>query len=164
MIMESSEIVALLRQEVVGYGGLLALFEEQQGHLWRREVDHVLKTAALIDLRVIESGQFRESREAWVNHFAQTHQQPAGASLRHLLPLFPAAERPMLEAFIDEINQLIHGVRRRAYQNHAFMEKMLELHRELGGSFALGQAGATYVPSGRLAGDAVTPTNLQQVG
>jgi hypothetical protein len=92
MIMESSEIVSLLRQEMSGYGSLLALFDEQQGHLWRRDVDQVLHTAAIIDQQVIEAGQYREARETWLVAFARAHAQPGGSTLRQLLPLFPADE------------------------------------------------------------------------
>ena len=164
MIMESSEIVSLLRQEMSSYGSLLALFDEQQGHLWRRNVDQVLHTAAIIDQQVLEAGQYREARETWLVSFARSHAQPGGSTLRQLLPFFPADERPMLEAFIDEINHLIHRVRRRARQNHAFMEKMLELHRELVGGTAPGSAGAMYAPSGRVAAELVSAPSLQQVG
>ena len=89
MIMESSEIVSLLRQEMAGYGSLLALFDEQQGHLWRRDVDHVLHTAAIIDQQVIEAGQYREARETWLVAFARSHAQPGGSTLRQLLPFSP---------------------------------------------------------------------------
>ena len=164
MIMESSEIVTLLRQEMSGYGSLLALFDEQQGHLWRRDVEKVLHTASIIDQQVVEAGQYRESRESWLVAFARAHGQPGGSTLRQLLPFFPADERPMLEAFIDEINHLIHRVRRRARQNHAFMEKMIELHRELVGGTSPGSAGATYAPSGRVADETVSAPSLQQVG
>jgi len=164
MIMESSEIVLLLRQEMAGYGSLLALFDEQQGHLWRREVDKVLETAAIIDQQVIESSQYREARESFLVAFARSQGQPGGSTLRQLLPFFPADERPMLEAFIDEINHLIHRVRRRARQNHAFMEKMLDLHRELVGGTTPGTAGTMYAPSGRVADESFATPSLQQVG
>jgi flagellar biosynthesis/type III secretory pathway chaperone len=164
MIMESSEIVTLLRQEMAGYGSLLALFDEQQGHLWRREVEKVLETAAIIDQQVIESSQYREARESFLVAFARSHGQPGGATLRQLLPFFPVDERPMLEAFIDEINHLIHRVRRRARQNHAFMEKMLDLHRELVGGTTPGSAGTMYAPTGRVADETFAAPSLQQVG
>ena len=164
MIMESSEIVLLLRQEMAGYGSLLALFDEQQGHLWRREVDKVLETAAIIDQQVVESSQYREARESFLVAFARSQGQPGGSTLRQLLPFFPADERPMLEAFIDEINHLIHRVRRRARQNHAFMEKMLDLHRELVGGTTPGTAGTMYAPSGRVADESFATSSLQQVG
>ena len=66
--MESSEIVELLRDEIASYGTLLGLFEEQQNHLFSRNVDKVLHTAAMIDLRVdrkstrLNSSHVSESR------------------------------------------------------------------------------------------------------
>ena len=164
MITDSSEIVGLLRQEMAAYGSLLALFDEQQGHLWRRDVDLVLRIAAIIDQQVLEAGQYREARETWLVAFARSQAQPGGSTLRQLLPFFPADERPMLEAFIDEINHLIHRVRPRASQNHVFMEKMLELHRELVGGTMPGPVGATYAPSGRVADEVIAAPSLQQDG
>ena len=101
--MESSEIVELLREEIAGYGVLLGLFEEQQGHLFSRNVDKVLQTAALIDLRVAEASHCREAREQWLGAFACSKGEHSGSSLRKLLVFFPPEERPMLEACIDEI-------------------------------------------------------------
>ena len=118
--MESSEIAELLRDEIASYGTLLGLFEEQQNHLFSRNVDKVLHTAAMIDLRVAEAAQSREARERWLASFARSKGEHAGSSLRKLLGFFPLEERPMLEACIDEINRLIHQVRRRARQNHSF--------------------------------------------
>ena len=162
--MESSEIVDLLRDEIASYGTLLGLFEEQQSHLFSRNVDKVLHTAAMIDLRVAEAAQCREAREGWLASFARSKGEHAGSSLRKLLEFFPLEERPMLEACIDEINRLIHQVRRRARQNHSFMEKMLELHRELVLGLAPGAAVTTYASTGQLSEDGLRASSLQQVG
>lgn len=162
--MESSNIVGLLRDEIAGYGILLSLFEEQQGHLFSRNVDKVLQTAAIIDLRVSEASQCREARERWLAEFARTNGEHAGSSLRKLLAYFPAEERPLLEACIDEINRLIHQVRRRARQNHSFMEKMLELQRELVLGVSPGSAVTTYAASGQRSEEALGASSLQQVG
>jgi len=162
--MESSEIVELLREEIAGYGVLLGLFEEQQGHLFSRNVDKVLQTAALIDLRVAEAAHCREAREQWLGGFACSKGEHSGSSLRKLLVFFPPEERPMLEACIDEINRLIHQVRRRARQNHSFMEKMLDLQRELVLGVTPGTSGTTYAPSGELTGSGLRASSLQQVG
>ncbi|MFA6286574.1 MAG: flagellar protein FlgN [Opitutaceae bacterium] len=143
-------IVELLRAELAGYGGLLALFDEQQSQLWRREVQTVAETSLAIEQLAAEIARDREAREAWVTRFASAHDQPADTSLRRLLPFFPTDQQPLIGALIDEINHLLHRVRRRAHQNRSILARAVELHHDVIASLHPAGRPRTYAPSGRV--------------
>ena len=146
-----SPIVNLLRDELAAYGGLLAAFDRQQDHLLNRRVDQATAESDAIQNLVTESAQCRGRREAWVAQFAREHEQIATASLKEMLPFFPAEQVPLLEALIKEINHLIHRVRRRVRQNHGLLSRALDLHHELRRQL-LGtvEPPRTYAASGRV--------------
>ena len=50
--------------------------------------------------------------------------------MRQLLPHFPVEVQPLLHALIDEINHLIHRIRRDARQNQMLLSRTVEAHEE----------------------------------
>lgn len=143
-------LISLLRDELAGYGGILGLFDEQQGHLWRRDPGSVATAARAIEDNVQATAAVRGEREAWVSAFAVAHRRPAETTLRQLLPLFPANLHPLIEALINEINHLVHRIRRRARQNQELLTRTLELQREALAHLRPGSTTRTYAPDGRL--------------
>ncbi len=144
-------LVDLLREELAGYGGLLACFDDQQQRLLRGEPDSVAEASAAIESLVAETATHRATREAWARTFAAAHGRPAESTLRQLLPLFPLDQQPLLAALIDEINHLIYRVRHRARQNHLLLARAVELHRETIEFIRPGTRTRTYAPTGRVA-------------
>ncbi len=144
-------LVGLLRAELSGYGGLLALFDRQQAQLWRREIGPVADTSLAIETLAAEVAGHRAARETWVAGFAGEHARPADSTLRNLLPLFPADQQSLLAALIEEINHLLHRVRRRARQNHTILSRAVELHRDTLALLIPGHQPRTYAPSGQVA-------------
>ena len=124
-------IAESLRTEIAGFGGLLNLFERQQQSLFSRDTDAVLQLSTEIEMHTRVMQQFRSHREQVVAEFALAHNQPAGATLRSLLPYVEAAARPLLEALIGEVNRLIHRVRRLTRQNHQLLARTVESHQEI---------------------------------
>ena len=148
-------LVAELREELAGYGGLLHLFDEQQGHLWQRDPLSVVDTARAIEELAAETAAHRSAREALVREFALRHGRDGDATLRQLLPLFPSDLQQLLDALIREINHLIHRVRRRARQNQTLIARALELHRDAVATLRPGALTRTYAPTGRMSTVAV---------
>jgi flagellar biosynthesis/type III secretory pathway chaperone len=157
-------LVDLLRAELAGYGGLLALFDEQQALLWRREVQAVADTSLAIEQIAAETARHRLERETWVARFAAAHDRPADSTLRSLLALFPEDQQPLLGALIDEINHLLHRVRRRARQNHSILARAVELHRDALASLHPAARPRTYAPSGRVGSVTGPAATLQAAG
>lgn len=124
-------IVEALRGELAEYGGLLRLFEEQQGKIFARESEGVAALAPLLEEQAATVRTLRHRREKLVRDFAAAHAKPAGSSLRQLLPEFPVDVRPLLEALIDEVNHLVHRARQRSRQNRLLLARLVELHQAL---------------------------------
>ncbi len=123
-------ITECLRNELQEYGALLALFEEQQANLLRRDADQVAALALTIEEQARATHNCRERREQCVLAFAQKQGCPTDATLRQMLPRFPVEVQPLLHALIDEINHLIHRIRRDARQNQMLLSRAVESHDE----------------------------------
>jgi flagellar biosynthesis/type III secretory pathway chaperone len=123
-------ITECLRNELQEYGALLALFEEQQANLLRRDADAVAAVAFSIEEQAKATQQYRERREKCVQEFALKQGRAPESTLRQLLPLFPAEVQPLLNALIDEINHLIHRIRRDARHNQMLLSRVVEAHNE----------------------------------
>ena len=140
-----------LRAEIIGYGGLLNSFAEQQRLLFARDTHGVLRVSTEIEDQLRGLFDSRQHREQVVAAFAVAHQRPAGATLRSLLPLFDRAVQPLLEALINELNVLIHRVRRMNRHNHALLARAVSSHREILQALRPEAFTQTYAANGRVA-------------
>ncbi len=143
-------ITECLRNELQEYGALLGLFEEQQANLLRRDADAVVALAAAIELQARATQTRREQREQLVRDLALAQNASANASLRQLLPTFPAQVQPLLQALIDEINHLIHRIRRGARQNQVLLSRTVEAHNEALRVCAPDRFVSTYSSTGQV--------------
>src|SRR5882724_3783158 len=119
-----------LRAELADYGGLLHLFEEQQRGLFARDADLVLQLSTAIESQALLLATNRCHREQLVAEFAATEGLPSTTTLRALLPRFEPFARPLLEALIDEVNRLLHRVRRTSRHNHTLLASVVQVHQE----------------------------------
>lgn len=143
-------IVTTLREELAEYGGLLHLFDVQQRALFDRNADGVLTHATSIEAQSRTLAECRRRREKLVAAFAIEQGRPANSTLRSLLPFIAEEARPLLEALINEINCLLHRVRRTSRHNHTLLARAVELHQETLQMLRPQAFTKTYSPSGRL--------------
>ena len=123
-------IAQCLRAELADYGGLLRLFEAQQESLCGRDAESVLLFATEIEVQARSVAESRCRREQAVAAFAEENGRAGSSSLRALLPLIEADARPLLEALINQVNTLLHRVRRASRHNHTLLSRAVEVHRE----------------------------------
>jgi flagellar biosynthesis/type III secretory pathway chaperone len=157
-------LVDLLRTELAGYGGLLALFDQQQGQLWRREIQPMVDTSHVLETLAAEVARHRAAREAWLAAFARQHEQPSDSTFQQMLPLFPPDQQSLLVALVKEINHLLHRVRRRARQNHTILARTVQLHRDALTVLAPRRRPRTYAANGRVGPSAGPALGLRAVG
>lgn len=158
-------IAQCLRAELADYGGLLHLFEAQQRSLFNRDPDAVLRFANEIESQARVVGESRCRREQAVSSFAEQNGRPTTSSLRALLPLIEVDARPLLEALINEVNLLLHRVRRTSRHNHTLLSRAIEMHRETLQQLRPQAFTKTYSPAGRMAvAMAQPPTTLRVAG
>ncbi len=139
-----------LRDELADYGGLLRLFEEQQLALFSRDPDTVLRLATDIEHHAYNLSTTRTKRETAVAAFAEAHGRPTTSSLRSMLDLIEPDARPLLEALINEVNLLLHRVRRTSRHNHTLLARAVEVHQETLQQLRPNAFTKTYSPAGRL--------------
>lgn len=143
-------ITECLRNELQEYGALLGLFEDQQANLLRRDADAVLALAGALEEQVRRAHEVREHRELAVRRFALSISESPESSLRQLIHHFPAEVHPLIIALIDEINHLIHRVRRGARQNQVMLARTVEAHEEALRLLRPDSFNKTYSPSGTV--------------
>jgi flagellar biosynthesis/type III secretory pathway chaperone len=157
-------ITECLRNELQEYGALLALFEEQQANLLRRDADAVIGLAASIEEQARTTQQHREQREQLVRAFAVANNTDPDATLRSLLPHFPAEVQPLIRALMEEINHLIHRIRRDARQNQVLLSRTVEAHNEALRLCAPDRFVSTYSSSGQVHVGGSTASGWQAAG
>jgi len=143
-------IAGHLRTELAEYGGLLALFAEQQKYLFTRDANAVLALSSTIEQQVRLLEDCRRQRELAVAAFATASGQPPSATLRSLLPFVEPAAQPLLEALIGEVNRLIHRVRRTSRQNHTLLARTVEIHQDILQELQPNAFTKTYSAAGRV--------------
>lgn len=157
-------IAASLREELANFGRLLGLFEEQQRHLFERNADAVLRVSHEIEQQAQTLGEARLRREDHVAALAAAHGMPRQSSLRSMLHLVEPAVRPLLEALINEVNLLLHRVRRVSRQNHSLLTAVVETNRQTLQLLRPGAFSPTYSASGHMAVHPAATPSLQGAG
>lgn len=162
--MNWQKIADCLRQELAEYGELLRLFEQQQEHLFARDADSVLRVGGQIEDQAHILQDCRRRREEAVAGFAASVAQPRSATLRSLLPHVETDARPLLEALINEVNHLLHRVRRTSRHNHSVLTRTLELHQETMRQLRPDAFTKTYAATGRVSLASNAPAALRAAG
>ncbi len=122
--------IEALRAELTEYAALHALFEQQQQNLLHRDVDSVLAHISLIEEQSHRAHFARDFRETTVRTHALASNESPKKTLRQLLPIYPEEIRPLVKALIDEINLLVHRLRRDARQNQTLLSRAVQTHEE----------------------------------
>ena len=143
-------IAESLRAELADYGGLLHLFEQQQRSLFAREADAVLTVSLAIETQARALSACRCRREEIVSSFALRNDRPANSTLRSLLPFIAEEARPLIQALIDEVNRLLHRLRRTSSHNHTLLSRVVEVHRETLAHLRPQTFTKTYSDGGRI--------------
>ncbi len=153
-------LIESLREELGQYGEMLARLDTQQQSIVRRAADEVLCGAAAVQEQaaILHAAQAR--REQDCRSLAASLRAPEDSSLARLIQLVPPDYGPLLQALLEENNQLLARVRQRARQNHLLLRRSLDLMQELLASFCPAGAGSVYGPSGRSRRPTLQPAPL----
>ena len=120
-------LIDALREELKEYGELLALLDQQQEQVVLRAVEELVRTVAAIQNQGSVIQGARQHREECRRSLAAELSVDADISFARLLPLLPGNVRPLVQALVEENNELLLRVRRRACQNHLVLSRSLEL-------------------------------------
>lgn len=155
-------LLSCLRDELAGYGDVLALFDEQQSHLMNHDAERVAQSSLALEDLMQTASRLRASRETCVADFARACKRPATTRLPDLLSFFDEDIRILFSTLIAEINHLIHRVRRRAQHNHTLLSSICRLHHERISRLRPDNLPGTYSATGRISAPA--SSTLQAAG
>jgi len=131
MIQSIKLLIDALRDELQNYGEMLALLDRQQAHLIAREASEVFQSISLVKAQGTAILQSRVRREENRRAVALDFHQAPATTFAELIPILPSDYQPLLRALVDENNELLMRVRRRARQNHLMLRRSVELMQDL---------------------------------
>lgn len=120
-----------LRDELVQYGRLFGMFEEQQASLFKRDAAGALRVASAIDQQVEDLIQCRRKREEEAREFARVNGQDESSTLYSMIQFVPEDARPLLRALIVDMNLLVARLRRISRHNRLFLIRTIDNHQEI---------------------------------
>jgi len=127
MSVDLTKVIEALRNELQQYGEMLALLDHQQELVKLSGADDILHSIAAINAQSATIQSARERRENLQRELACSFSQPEEATFALLLPLLPEPYRPLLNALVQENNELLDRVRCRASENQSVLLRSLEL-------------------------------------
>jgi flagellar biosynthesis/type III secretory pathway chaperone len=145
-------LIEALREELKQYGEMLALLEQQQTRVMERQTGDLLQSVAGVNAQTAVIAATRHEREQRQRHISRALDLPESASFTDLLPLLPADYRPLVQALVQENNELLVRVQQRVRQNHLLLSHAVELMQQLINSIFPGAAPKTYDEVGRVPG------------
>ena len=144
-------LIEALRDELQQYGEMLALLDQQQAQVCARVADEVLATVTLIQEQGTVMQGARRQREECRAAVARVLGLGDEAQFVELIPRLPASFRPLLQALVDENNDLLRRVQQRARQNHFLLSRSMELMQGVIGSLLPQARPLTYGHAGTMA-------------
>ncbi|MCS7091464.1 MAG: flagellar protein FlgN [Verrucomicrobiota bacterium] len=153
------QLIEALRQELQQYGEMLALLEQQQDGVLHRRAEQLLQTVDAIQAQARVLQQAREHRETCRGALARALGLSESVGLSDLIPHLPAEYRPLLEALIQENNDLLVRVQQRARQNHLLLHRAVELMQKLIAACLPGSTPQTYNGQGQVPSAQPWPTS-----
>jgi hypothetical protein len=121
------KFIELLREELKQYGEMLALLDQEQGFVVAHIADEVLNTVSAINMQAAVVQEARQKRQKCQAELAGGLGIPATASFVQLLSLLPPDYRPLLQALVQENNELLSRIHKRTRQNHVLLSRSVDL-------------------------------------
>jgi len=143
-------LIDALREELQQYGEMLALLDQQQELVVRRDTGKLLENLAAINAQtsVIQvARQHRQQRQGELNAWQQL---PADAPFRDLLPRLSDEYRLLVQALVDEVNQCLYRVQQRTRQNHLLLNRSVEMIQRFIATLFPASGVTTYASDGRV--------------
>jgi len=145
-------LIEALREELKQYGEMLALLDQQQNRVMERHTRDVLQSVADLNAQTAVIATTRSEREQRQRDLARELSLPDTAIFGSIVPLLPADYRPLVQALVQENNELLVRVQQRVRQNHLLLSHAVELMQQLINSILPGASPKTYDVAGRLPG------------
>ena len=122
-----NNLIAALREEMTQYGELLALMQEQQELIINRSANELLINLHDVNQQVEKITAHREHRDAARRALVQSVGGTEDTTFKQMTALLPEEYQPLLNALVEEINQLLQRIQQWVRQNHLLLKRSLDL-------------------------------------
>lgn len=160
---ELEQLIETMRDELTQYGELLALLEQQQDLIVSRSAEGLLENLGAINAQVPVVAAARQKRDQLRKDLAAALGQPTTIAFRPLIALTPAEYQPLLEALVDEINDLLMRSQQRLRQNHLLLSRSLDLMQQMIFSLFPSSGGQTYGQTGTVKSPSLPQSSLCEI-
>ena len=162
MMDKIEQLVVALREELQQYGEMLARLDDQQELVMKRSAEGVAQTVPLIQTQSSLLNQMREARMAVKKGLCEELRLQSDTSFIELIPKLPADYRPLLEALVQENNELLLRVQQRARQNHILLTRTVESMQRVISSLTSQRHSPVYSDSGSVTASSSTASVLYE--
>jgi flagellar biosynthesis/type III secretory pathway chaperone len=145
-----SNLIDALREELKQYGEMLAVLDQQQHSVVQRQTSDLLQNVASINSQAGVMAAVRHEREQHQRNVARQFDLAEDANFAVIIPSLPTDYRPLVQALVQENNELLARVHQRARQNHLLLSHAVELMQQLINAIFPGGSPKTYDSNGRL--------------
>ena len=143
-------LIEALREELKQYGEMLAVLEQQQHSVVQRQAADLLLNVAAVNAQAEAITAVRHEREQHQRNVATKLGLEAEANFAEIVPQLPADYRPLVQALVQENNELLVRIHHRTRQNHLLLSHAVELMQQLIHAIFPGGGPKTYNNAGRL--------------
>ena len=160
-----NNLIAALREEMTQYGELLALMQEQQELIIKRSANELLINLHDVNQQVEKiTAHKNEQREAARRALVQSVGGTEDTTFKQMTALLPEEYQPLLNALVEEINQLLQRIQTWVKQNHLLLKRSLDLMSKIMHTiFPTSSAAAqTYGRGGTVSPIAPPPSTLYE--
>jgi flagellar biosynthesis/type III secretory pathway chaperone len=147
-----SNLIESLREELKQYGEMLALLDQQQQFVMRRQTTALPENVNSVNAQAEVLAGARHEREQRQRNLAQSLELPENCSFKVLIPKLPADYQPLVDALVAENNELLIRVQSRARQNHLMLSHCVDLMSQLIHSIFPAAKPVTYDGNGHSPG------------
>lgn len=148
-------LIEALREELKHYGEMLALLDQQQQWVALRQGRELLKSVTEVDDQAEAIRVARHEREQRFRDLARTLMLGKVDGFQQLIPSLPSECRPLVQALVEENNQLLQRIQKRARQNYLLLSRSLELMQRFINTLIPGSCPTTHSELGLVPASAL---------
>jgi flagellar biosynthesis/type III secretory pathway chaperone len=124
-------LIAALREELTQYGEVLALMQEQQQFIINRAAQDLLLNVNDVNEQMEKVAAARDQREACRRALVASLGGTEETTFRQMTGMLPDEVQPLLNALVEEINQLLQRIQRWVRQNYTLLKRSLDLMNKI---------------------------------
>ena len=124
---ELNNLITALREELTQYGEVLALMQEQQELIINRAANELLINLNTVNSQMEQVALARQQRELARQQLVASLGGTEETTFRQMTEMLPPEVQPLVDALVQEINQILKNVQKWLRQNHILLKRSLDL-------------------------------------